>query len=182
MNWKTKAYIGVELAVGAAALGRGLFLWSPWDLPRFICYLVLAVVASGLKVSLPGVTGTMSVLSIFLLGAVSELNLQEALVIGIICILVQCYWHAKVRPKAIQCFFSVANIAFAIAATEYIYHLPMILVLQGDLGRARSLRHGHRNLHRVQAGCEQTNRALRQDRRGRPGKAMDCQRLWSHAL
>ena len=131
MNWKTKAYIGVELAVGAAALGRGLFLWSPWDLPRFICYLVLAVVASGLKVSLPGVTGTMSVLSIFLLGAVSELNLQEALVIGIICILVQCYWHAKVRPKAIQCFFSVANIAFAIAATEYIYHLPMILVLQG---------------------------------------------------
>lgn len=127
---KTKAYIGAVLAVGAAALGRGLFLRSSWDLPRFICYLVLAVVASGLKVNLPGVTGTISVLSIFLLGAITELNQQEALVIGVTCILVQCYWHAKVRPRGVQIAFSVANIAFALTATDYAYHLAMIAVLQ----------------------------------------------------
>jgi PAS domain S-box-containing protein len=130
VNWKAKAYIGLVLAAGAAAAGRGLFLHDPWDATRFICYLVLAVLASGLKVSLPGVTGTMSVLSVFLLAAISELNLQEAMVIAVICILVQCFWHAKVRPRPVQILFSLANIAFAVAATDYIYRLPLTVVLQ----------------------------------------------------
>jgi PAS domain S-box-containing protein len=126
VNWKAKLYIGFVLAVGVAALWRGAVVWNSWDLPRFSCYLVLAVMGSGLKVNLPGITGTMSVLFIFLLAAISELNLQQALVIGLVCILVQCYWHAKVAPKTIQVLFSLANIAFALSATDYLYHLPLI--------------------------------------------------------
>jgi PAS domain S-box-containing protein len=116
--------------VGLAALYRGAVHWNPWDVPRFTCYLVLAIMASGLKVNLPGVTGTMSVLFVFLLAAVSELHLQEALVIGMTCILVQCYWHAKVPPKLIQVLFSLANITFAVTATDFLYHLPLIAGLQ----------------------------------------------------
>lgn len=130
MNWKAKTYIGLVLAVGAAALCRTALHWSPWDTPRFLCYLLLAMMASGLKVNLPGITGTMSVLFIFLLAAVSELNLQEAVLIGITSILVQCYWHAKVPPKLVQILFSLANIAFAITATDYLYHSSLIAGLQ----------------------------------------------------
>src|SRR5712691_2905386 len=53
-----QAYIALVIAVGAVALARGLFLWNPQDLPRFLWYLILAVPASCLKVTLPGVTGT----------------------------------------------------------------------------------------------------------------------------
>jgi len=130
VNWKARVYIGVVVAVGTAALCRGALHWSPWDVPRFACYLLLAVLASGMKVTLPGVTGTMSVLFIFLLAAVSELHLQEALVIAVSCILVQCYWHAKVPPKPVQILFSLANIAFAVSATDYLYHLSLIAGLQ----------------------------------------------------
>jgi hypothetical protein len=40
---------------------------------KFLCYLVIALVASRLKVNLPGITGTMSVNFLFLpLGAGTE--------------------------------------------------------------------------------------------------------------
>jgi len=107
-----------------------LSLWNPGDLPRFFCYLALAIPAACLKVTLPGVTGTMSVLFVFLLATISDLGLPEALVMGIICISVQSFWHARLRPRSIQVVFSVATVANAITATEFFYHLPLILVLQ----------------------------------------------------
>ena len=73
MSWRAKAFIAVVLAAGGTVLVRCLLLRGPWDLLRFFSYLVLATVASGLKVNRPGVTGSMSVLFIFLLAAVSEL-------------------------------------------------------------------------------------------------------------
>src|SRR5450432_3547511 len=100
---KTRIYIGLVLGVGAAALGRGFYLWNVQDLTRFVCYLALAIGGSCLKVRLPGVnTGTMSVLFVFLLAGIVELDLPETLVIGVACVTVQGFWHAKMRPRAIQ--------------------------------------------------------------------------------
>ncbi len=126
---KARAYIAAVIATGAAALAHGLSLWDPRDLPRFLCYLILAIPGSCLKVTLPGVTGTMSVLFVFLLAAISELGLPEALVIGAVCVTVQCFWHARVRPRTIQIAFSIANIAFAIASTDFFFHWPVVLPL-----------------------------------------------------
>ena len=41
---------------------------------KFLCYLVIALAASRLKVNLPGITGTMSVNFLFLLLGVLELS------------------------------------------------------------------------------------------------------------
>jgi PAS domain S-box-containing protein len=136
---KTRIYIGVVMAVGAAALGRGFYLWNPHDLPRFVCYLALAIAGSCLKVSLPGVTGTMSVLFVFLLAGIVELDLPETLAIGVACVTVQCFWHAKMRPHAIQVLFSVANIAFAIYSTDLIYHAMPSLQMPFRLALAASV-------------------------------------------
>jgi len=122
-----RAYIALVIAVGAAALGHGFLLWNPQDLPRFLCYLALAALASGLKVRLPGVTGTMSVLFLFLLAGIVELGLPETLIIGATGSLIQSFWHAKVRPRAVQVVFGVANVAFAITAAHFAYHSPLLL-------------------------------------------------------
>src|SRR5689334_23183336 len=116
MSLTAKLYIGFVLSLGAVALGHGLRLASPHDLGRFCCYLLLGIPASCLKVRLPGVTGTMSVLFLFLLAGIVELGLSETLVIGAICVLVQSFWHARVRPRPVQLLFSVANIVIAISA------------------------------------------------------------------
>ena len=121
MSIQAKIYIACVIAIGAAALGSGLYGWQPHDLGRLLCYLLLAVTAACLKVRLPGITGTMSVLFILLLAGIVELGLPETLFIGVIAILVQCFWHAKVKPRAVQLFFSVANISSAIWLSHLVY-------------------------------------------------------------
>ncbi len=121
MSLGARAYIAVVLLLGAVAITHGLVVWAPGDVPRFLCYLLLSVPASCLKVTLPGVTGTMSVLFVFLLAGIVELGLPETLVIGTVCAVVQSFWHARVRPRAIQVLFSIANLAIAITASHFVY-------------------------------------------------------------
>jgi PAS domain S-box-containing protein len=130
VSFKARAYITSILALGGLALGRGVLLWDPDDLFRFFTYLALAVPASCLKVVLPGVPGTLSVLFVFLLAGVAELGLSETMLIGVVCVLVQSFWHARVRPRSIQMLFSVANIALAITAAEFVFNAPVLLALQ----------------------------------------------------
>src|SRR5438552_5727243 len=128
MSLTARVYIALVVGVGTATLIHGLFLWSPQDLPRFFCYLLLAIPASCLKVALPGVnTGTMSVLFLFLLAGVVELDLAQTLIIGVSCTLIQSFWHSRWRVRAVQVVFSTANLAFAIAATHAVYHWPLLL-------------------------------------------------------
>src|SRR3954452_11075878 len=116
MSAKAKAYIALVIVLGAAAGVRGVLTWTPHDLLRFICYLAFAIPASALKVRLPGVMGTMSVLFVFLLAGIVELGLAETLVISAVCVLVQAYWRPKVKPRAIQTVFSVAVLFIATTA------------------------------------------------------------------
>jgi len=127
MSLKARIYIGVVIALGAAALGDGLRPWVPHDFLRFVWYLALAIPASCLKVSLPGITGTMSVLFIFLLAGIVELDLSETLVIGTICVIVQSLWHTRLRARPVHVFFSVATLALTITITHFVYGMVHIL-------------------------------------------------------
>jgi PAS domain S-box-containing protein len=127
MSMSARLFIAVILSLGTAAIARGIELWSVQDPVRFFCYLALAIPASCLKVRLPGITGTMSVLFLFLLAGIAELGISETLVIGTTCALVQCFWHTSVRPRPIQLLFSVANIAFAVTAADAVYHWPLLI-------------------------------------------------------
>ena len=129
MSLTARLYIALVVTLGAVALAHGLSLWNPQDPLRFYCYLLLAIPASCLKVTIPGVTGTMSVLSLFLLAGVVELGIPETLVIGVTCVVIQCFWHARLRPRPVQIIFSVADIVLAITAAYYAYHVSSLPLL-----------------------------------------------------
>src|SRR5690242_3911863 len=65
MSTKAKLYIVLTALAGMTALVTGLDPWKSDDLVRFVCYLLISTLASGLKVNLPGITGTMSVNFLF---------------------------------------------------------------------------------------------------------------------
>jgi len=76
-SMKARVYIGVTLLGGLLCLSLGLF-HGQWTEPsRYLCYLALALLASGMKVNLPGVHGTMSVIFLFILIGVRELTLAQ---------------------------------------------------------------------------------------------------------
>jgi diguanylate cyclase (GGDEF)-like protein/putative nucleotidyltransferase with HDIG domain len=123
LSIQTKLFVGLTACTGVVVLGYALAHWQSQDLTRFLCYLAVAVLASGLKVQLPGIDGTMSVNFLFILLGVMELSLAETLVIGCTATLVQSVWQARNRLDPVKVLFNVAGMmANASALTYLAYH------------------------------------------------------------
>src|SRR6202030_1924550 len=107
-SWKglpigAKAFVGLVIAGGMASLLEAAIHQSSKNIAEFICYLGIAVLASRLRVILPGITGTMSVNFLFILVGIAELSYAEALTLGAVSMLAQSLYPA--RPTSIQLAF-----------------------------------------------------------------------------
>src|SRR6266567_7410279 len=123
LSIQTKAFVGITASVGVVVLGYALLHWQSQDLMRFVCYLAVAVLASGLKVQLPGIDGTMSVNFLFILLGVLELSLPETLLIGCTASLVQSVWQTRKRLDPVKVLFNVAGMMANASALTYLsYH------------------------------------------------------------
>jgi diguanylate cyclase (GGDEF)-like protein/putative nucleotidyltransferase with HDIG domain len=119
-RFKAGAFITFVALLGASVFAYGMFSWHSQDLTRLAVYIVIAAVASGLKVSLPGVNGTMSVNFLFVLLGIVELNLPETLLIGLTGIVTQSLWKSrKVTP--VHLTFNLGGNAAAIGASYFAY-------------------------------------------------------------
>jgi len=116
-------------ALGCFALA--LTHWQSSDPVKFACYLGAALLASSLKVSLPGIEGTLSVNFLFTLLGILELSLPETLLIGLASTLAQFYWRPARRPKFIQLVFNVSQVTVSSAAAYGAYQLVATHVLHG---------------------------------------------------
>jgi PAS domain S-box-containing protein len=126
MSITAKIYIGFISLLGLVSLWLGGLQWHSQDLSRFFTYIVIALVGSALKVSLPGIPGTMSVSFLFILIGVLDFSFAETLLIGCGGTLVQCLWKPKARPRLIQVVFSVSAVAVASLASYGVYHASLM--------------------------------------------------------
>jgi hypothetical protein len=117
------AFVLVTAGCGSAVLAHSLRHWQSEDLLKFICYLAIAMLASTMKIRLPGIDSTMSVHFLFVLLGVLELSLAETLVIGCAAALLQSYWKTKNPPETIKVMFNVLSMtANAVWLTYLAYH------------------------------------------------------------
>jgi diguanylate cyclase (GGDEF)-like protein/putative nucleotidyltransferase with HDIG domain len=123
MTLGAKLFISVVVTVGTVVLIYATDTANTRNPLKFLCYLIIALLASRLKVNLPGITGTMSVNFLFILLGILELSFAETLVLGSAAILVQCFY--KDRPGAIQVTFNICATAVSIAAAYCVYHLVL---------------------------------------------------------
>jgi len=131
MPTKAKLFIALAIIPGLSMLSLGVSHWESADPVRFAIYLLLALVASTLKVRLPGLTGTMSLNFLFILLGISQMSFSETLALGAIATVTQCLWHSKARPSIAQLLFNVAALTMAITSASFIYHLPQIQQVNG---------------------------------------------------
>jgi diguanylate cyclase (GGDEF)-like protein/putative nucleotidyltransferase with HDIG domain len=123
MSIRARLFIGATAALGMWALAHALWHWQSVDLTRFVCYLLVAVLASSLKVQLPGIDGTMSVNFLFILLSVLELNLPETLVLGCTATMAQCLFGTQQKLVPIKIVFNVFGMmANAIVVSYFAYH------------------------------------------------------------
>ena len=123
MSVRARLFIGVTAALGMSALAYSLWHWQSVDLTRFFCYLLVAVLASSLKIQLPGIDGTMSVNFLFILLSVLELNLPETLALGCTATLAQCLFGTRQKLVPVKIVFNVFSMmANAIVLSYFAYH------------------------------------------------------------
>ncbi len=114
-------------ALGAFALG--LTHWQSSDALKFVCYMVAALLASPLKVSLPG--GTLSVNFLFTLLGILEMSLPETLLIGLVSTVGQFFWKPARRLRPEQLVFNLSQVTVSGATAYAAYHLVCVHVLHG---------------------------------------------------
>src|ERR1700691_3880095 len=127
LSLPAKLYITLIVIAGTGTLIYGGIHQSSKNIAEFICYLCIAILASRLKVSLPGITGTLSVNFLFILIGVLELSFTETLILGAASMLAQCLYPE--RPRAIQVAFNVCAGSISTALAYVAYHLPLANLL-----------------------------------------------------
>src|SRR5437762_1707806 len=134
----TSRQLGAKLFIAAMALAAmGCFVlalvnWHSSDPLKFVCYLAVALLASSLKIKLPGINGTMSVNFLFILLGVLELSFAETVVIGFAAVLVQCYWRSSKDMKPIHVLFNLSQLPVGTALAYGIYKAFTAHVLHGS--------------------------------------------------
>ena len=130
MSLPAKLFIALMIIAGTGTLVYGGIHQSSRNIAEFICYLGIAILASRLKVNLPGITGTLSVNFLFILIGVLELSFTETMILGAISMVAQCLYPD--RPKAIQLTFNVCAGSVSTALAYLVYHDPLLNLLVGS--------------------------------------------------
>jgi len=123
-----KAYIVAIGAFAAAVLTLAAYRWNPENLGCFALFFALAMVASAMKIRLPGLKTSISANFVFILIGLALFSFSETVLIGLGGALVQSLWRPLQRPKAVQVFFNGACLTVCTAAAFWASHaLPAIL-------------------------------------------------------
>src|SRR5439155_10861228 len=127
LPFAAKTFISLIVLAGICTLVYGAIHQSSKNIAEFICYLGIAILASRLKVTLPGITGTLSVSFLFILVGILELSFSETLILGAVSMLAQCLYPD--RPKAIQVTFNICAGSVSTALAYVVYHDPLSNIL-----------------------------------------------------
>jgi diguanylate cyclase (GGDEF)-like protein/putative nucleotidyltransferase with HDIG domain len=123
MSKRATFFITSTAMVGMMVVAYSVWHWHSDNLTRFFCFLLIATLASGLKIQLPGIDGTMSVNFLFILLGVLEMSLPETLAIGCTASLAQCVWSARRHADPAKVLFNVFSMmANAIALSYFAFH------------------------------------------------------------
>jgi diguanylate cyclase (GGDEF)-like protein/putative nucleotidyltransferase with HDIG domain len=128
LTWLARLFLATVIVLGGLCIADAIARFVPFNLARFTLYLGISIVASVLKVRLPGIRGTMSVNFFFFLLSVVSLSLFETAAIGAFSALAQTLWKPKSRPSVERALFNVALIALALRFTYGVFHLEAIVL------------------------------------------------------
>jgi putative nucleotidyltransferase with HDIG domain len=124
----TRGFIVALALMGSTCVVYSFVHWQSADPVKFACYLIAGLLASSLKVGLPGIEATLSVNFLFTLIGILELSLPETLAIGIASTLAQLYWKPARRLKLVQVVFNLSQVMVSSTVAYAAYKLVVLYV------------------------------------------------------
>jgi len=123
---KAKCYILFVVIAGWAAVLVQVARWTPVSWVDFGLYFCVSLIASGFKVRLPGITGTLSACFFLVLIGIVSRSVPETLLSGCGAVLVQCLWHSRLKSKLVRAAFNAGAVALAITASAALFHSALL--------------------------------------------------------
>jgi hypothetical protein len=127
---RAKMFIAAVMLLAAAVTVYAIGMHMPAENREFIVLLAMAVIASRFKLTLPGFESNMSMNLPFMLLAISELSMPEAIAVGAASTFVQTLPRSGQTVKPAQAVFNVCNMVNAIAIASVVggraLHLAML--------------------------------------------------------
>jgi hypothetical protein len=117
-----KAYIAMIATVAAAVLTVVASRWNPESVGRFLLFFALAMLASAMKIRLPGFKTTISINFVFVLISIALFSFSETVLIGLGGALVQSLWKTQTRPKLVGLLFNAACLTVCTAVAFWASH------------------------------------------------------------
>ncbi len=135
MSWTRSigapAYITGTALAGAVCFVLAFSHWQSNDPLKFICYLIAALLASSLKVTLPDLDATLSVNFLFTLLGILELGLPETLLIVLASTLGQAFLRRRHSVKLVHFVFNWSQLTVSSSLAYGAYVLMATRVLHG---------------------------------------------------
>src|SRR5229473_1592310 len=128
-----KAYIAMIAALASVVLIVVASRWNPENFGHFVLFFALAMLASAMKVRLPGFKTTISTNFVFILIGIAMFSFGETVLIGLGGALVQSLWKTQTRPKPVQVLFNAACLTVCTAAAFWTSHDVLALLGMNSL-------------------------------------------------
>ena len=123
---KARLLVLITGILGTFVVATSLTSWESADLLKYTGFFLMAVFSSRMRISVPGMPGTLSLNFVFVLFGLVDLSPSETIVMGAFVTLVQCLWSTDRKARPAQVVFNTAAMAVAIAITEQVYHSPWL--------------------------------------------------------
>jgi hypothetical protein len=115
-----RTFIITMIVLGAIVVMDAAVYWKG-SLLTVAAYIVLAALASTLKVRLPGIPGTFSANCLVTVLAITQLSMAQLVVVSVACALIQSRWRAAQPPMPEQVAFNAGVFAISAAASAWVY-------------------------------------------------------------
>lgn len=122
---KINVYIAAVAIAGWTAMAQSIMHWHTGNWAGFVIFLGVSMLASGFKLRLPGITGTVSAAFFPALIGIVYLSAPEALTVACAAVLTQCVWQSRKR-QLIKIVFNVSNAALAVGSTAAVFHSQVL--------------------------------------------------------
>jgi hypothetical protein len=123
-----KVYIAVVATAATAVLTVVAYQWNPENLRRFLLCFGLAMLASAMKIRLPGFKTTISLNFVFVLIGIALFSFGQTVLIAFGGALVQSLWKTQNRPRPVQVLFNASCLTVCTAAAFLASHGPLSML------------------------------------------------------
>ncbi|HXP86588.1 MAG TPA: diguanylate cyclase [Bryobacteraceae bacterium] len=120
----TRRFLTIIALLGAVALVSNLLRWNSPDVLKYGCFLLIAIISSGMRISVPGARVSLPLTFLFVLLGIVELTPSETVLMGVLAGLAQGCWRGESRVPWAYSGLQASLMALGAEAGERVYSSP----------------------------------------------------------